>query len=443
MFINDVGQNTWEEINDGIAGSNYGWPDSEGPDHRTPRTAGPLFSYGHGSGGTTGCAITGGAFYNPATVPVPAVVRRQLLLRRLLQRLDPPLDPASGTAVPRSPPASPAPVDLQVAADGSLYYLARGTGSVWRVSTYTANQAPHDHHAARRTVTVPVGQPATFSVTAPARRRSLPVAAQRRRHPRRDASTSYTLASASLADNGATFRGGGHATRSAAPPATRPRCTVTANNPPTATITHAGRTARSTRRATPINYAGTGTDPEDGSAARRAPSPGRSTSTTTPTPIPSCPPTSGVDRAARSSIPTTGETAANVWYRIHLTVRDAGGLTHSTFSDVVPRIGHPHAGHQPRRPAAHARRPARDHAGRRRGRRRHPAHAGRRLAADGRRHDVRVRVLVGRRRGDAHDRDARREHDLHRHLHAPARSRPAIGLQGYLLQQPQLHGHAR
>ena len=36
-------------------------------------------------------------------------------------------------------------------------------------------------------------------------------------------------------------------------------------------------------------------------------------------------------------IPTTGETAANVWYRIHLTVRDAGGLTHSTFSDVVPR----------------------------------------------------------------------------------------------------------
>src|SRR6185503_20927644 len=29
MFINDVGQNTWEEINDGIAGSNYGWPTCE------------------------------------------------------------------------------------------------------------------------------------------------------------------------------------------------------------------------------------------------------------------------------------------------------------------------------------------------------------------------------------------------------------------------------
>ena len=49
MFINDVGQNTWEEIDDGIAGSNYGWPATEGatsnPAYRTP-----LYSYGHGSG---------------------------------------------------------------------------------------------------------------------------------------------------------------------------------------------------------------------------------------------------------------------------------------------------------------------------------------------------------------------------------------------------------
>src|SRR5439155_12911459 len=26
MFINDVGQSTWEEIDDGVAGANYGWP---------------------------------------------------------------------------------------------------------------------------------------------------------------------------------------------------------------------------------------------------------------------------------------------------------------------------------------------------------------------------------------------------------------------------------
>ena len=36
-------------------------------------------------------------------------------------------------------------------------------------------------------------------------------------------------------------------------------------------------------------------------------------------------------------IPTQGETAADVWYRIHLTVTDSGGQTQTNFVDVVPR----------------------------------------------------------------------------------------------------------
>ena len=59
MFINDVGQKTWEEINDGLAGANYGWPDTEGPTS-DPRFASPRYGYAH-AGGT--CAIVGGAFY--------------------------------------------------------------------------------------------------------------------------------------------------------------------------------------------------------------------------------------------------------------------------------------------------------------------------------------------------------------------------------------------
>jgi hypothetical protein len=37
------------------------------------------------------------------------------------------------------------------------------------------------------------------------------------------------------------------------------------------------------------------------------------------------------------TIPTSGETSTNVWYRIHLTVTDSEGLTHSTVRDVLPR----------------------------------------------------------------------------------------------------------
>jgi glucose/arabinose dehydrogenase len=42
MNINDVGQYTWEEVNEGIGGSNYGWPTYEGLDgrqRRLPRSA--------------------------------------------------------------------------------------------------------------------------------------------------------------------------------------------------------------------------------------------------------------------------------------------------------------------------------------------------------------------------------------------------------------------
>src|SRR6478609_555945 len=73
MFINDVGQSTWEEINDGIAGSNYGWPTCEGfcsPANTNFRD--PLFQYGHGSTSTTGCAIVGAAFYNPPVSQFPS-----------------------------------------------------------------------------------------------------------------------------------------------------------------------------------------------------------------------------------------------------------------------------------------------------------------------------------------------------------------------------------
>ena len=92
IFINDVGAERWEEINEGVAGANYGWPDTEGPTTDS-RYRAPLFAYRHGSGTSNGCAITGGVFYNPAQAPVPRGVRGALLLLGLLQRVDPHVRP--------------------------------------------------------------------------------------------------------------------------------------------------------------------------------------------------------------------------------------------------------------------------------------------------------------------------------------------------------------
>lgn len=70
LFINDVGANEWEEINEGFPGANYGWPETEGP-HDHPEYENPLFAYSHNGEEISGCAITGGAFYNPETPQFP------------------------------------------------------------------------------------------------------------------------------------------------------------------------------------------------------------------------------------------------------------------------------------------------------------------------------------------------------------------------------------
>ena len=62
-----------KKSNDGIAGSNYGWPTTEGATSN-PSFRSPLFFYGHGSTSTTGCAIAGGTFYNPTTVSSRALL---------------------------------------------------------------------------------------------------------------------------------------------------------------------------------------------------------------------------------------------------------------------------------------------------------------------------------------------------------------------------------
>ena len=54
IFINDVGDTHWEEVDEGFAGANYGWPESEGATSDS-RFRGPIHTYPVAS-------VAGGAF---------------------------------------------------------------------------------------------------------------------------------------------------------------------------------------------------------------------------------------------------------------------------------------------------------------------------------------------------------------------------------------------
>jgi glucose/arabinose dehydrogenase len=134
MFINDVGQVSWEEINDGIVASNYGWPNCEGAcTTPNPNFRDPLLQYGRGSGTSTGCTIIGATFYNPPTNNFPNFYIGRYFYGDFCSgwiRAFNPADATSslfGTGIGNL-------VDLKVGADGSLYYLERGnTGRLMRV----------------------------------------------------------------------------------------------------------------------------------------------------------------------------------------------------------------------------------------------------------------------------------------------------------------------
>ncbi|MBI5719861.1 MAG: PQQ-dependent sugar dehydrogenase [Burkholderiales bacterium] len=135
MHINDVGEQTWEEINLGAPGANYGWPASEGPANVTTGVTAPLFAYGHdpavpagsGPGGFfIGQAIAGGAFYPTSGAGLfPAPYRGQYFFADFLDRFIGVLDTANGNAAYAFGSVSGRPVDMLVGSDGALHVLTR------------------------------------------------------------------------------------------------------------------------------------------------------------------------------------------------------------------------------------------------------------------------------------------------------------------------------
>ena len=247
------------------------------------------------------------------------------------------LDPANGNAVASFATGIAQPGRSRGRSDGSLYYLARGSGRR-RLPRRLHGQPGPEHHDA------PVEPDGARRA---ARRPSASRPAARRRSRTSGSGTASTFAGATSAaytprlgarpaDNGARFRARRHERR----PARRreQRGDADGHREPGADRHDLRACVRNAlqRRGDDRRTPGRARTPRT-ATSRRAPSPGGSTSTTTTHIHPFVAADERQRRAGRSSCRRRAHRVANVWYRIHLTVRDSGGLTHSTFRDVLPR----------------------------------------------------------------------------------------------------------
>ena len=136
MFINDVGQSSWEEIDVGRAGADYGWPSTEGATSAAGIDS-PLFTYAHTDNATlvTGKAIVGGTFYRPSTVMFPSAWIGDYFFGDFVAGWINRLDVSNGAAVYAFARLDYL-TDIQVGPDGALYVLADVDGH-WGVYRYS------------------------------------------------------------------------------------------------------------------------------------------------------------------------------------------------------------------------------------------------------------------------------------------------------------------
>ncbi len=143
LYINDVGQNTWEEINVGSAGANYGWSSTEGRFTQSsfPNFTNPIVAYPHSTslaafptagGNYAGFCIAGGAFYVTDNAVFPPTYNGDYFYADYVSNFIRTYDPATNSTAAFATNAG-GPVDMRVGPDGRLFYLARNDGRVYRV----------------------------------------------------------------------------------------------------------------------------------------------------------------------------------------------------------------------------------------------------------------------------------------------------------------------
>lgn len=128
LFANDVGGSGFEEITEVTAGTNHGFPRVEGFSGTPPEAPGtykaPVHAY---SREARNCAITAGAFFQPARSTFPPEFSGRYFFADYCGGWIRALDPSKGNAVTPFAAGLVGTVNLKAGPDGQLYYLVRGT----------------------------------------------------------------------------------------------------------------------------------------------------------------------------------------------------------------------------------------------------------------------------------------------------------------------------
>ncbi|WP_161602501.1 PQQ-dependent sugar dehydrogenase [Tautonia marina] len=338
--IGDVGQWDWEEINLGVPGANYGWPDVEGPSEPGDlRFSDPIHAYSHTPGDPLiGCAVSASVYYLPEQPSFPAEYVGDLFYAdycngiRILEE---------GTHEPRWFDREPNFVtDLAVGPGGDLYYVSLGdfrhdgttfdNGAVYRI-TYTGSDEPVVSRPPADQI-VSAGEPARFSVVPSG---APPYAFQwlRDGEPIMGATGDrYSIDATTPADDGAVFsvritNEHGVVESEAATltvvPYDRPEITFSAPTPESRYVA-----------GVPFEFAaeavagdGTPLGPESFTWWMNFHHDEHY--------HPLMAPTGGMAEGS-AVVPAVGETSDNVWVRIHVRVTDANGLTTEAEYDLHP-----------------------------------------------------------------------------------------------------------
>ncbi|MEO8085647.1 MAG: PQQ-dependent sugar dehydrogenase [Bacteroidota bacterium] len=331
LFVNDVGQSTWEEINNCTTGGhNYGWPTAEGVS-ANPNFTNPVYVYGHGSGGGVGCAITGGTFFNPPSSNYPSQYTGKYFYHDYCSNWIDYINPLDSIHTAFASAIAGSPVGIVTGPDGNLYFCSRLNNAVYKI-IYNSGSAPVITNQPQ-TQTVSQGNPVTFTVTVTG---TSPFAFQWRKNGINIAGAtnqSYSIASVVPGDAGTysvvvTNSVGTATSMNASLLVTGP------NQLPTATISTPAAGALYSGGSV-ISFSGSGTDPEDGTLTAS----GYQWFVefhhdTHLHPGPSVP--QGVS-SGTFTIPNIGETSANVYYRLYMVVTDTQGAKDSAYVDILPR----------------------------------------------------------------------------------------------------------